>query len=168
MPICIRHNIPYRALSLKSFFKTTDIDIHIEAKDIFAVEEITWLIDSVISVVVGLFCGGSGIALISSGPAGVLTGAMLSLLVLVLGKNQMEKALLKADIPGPVRRIVSKRSFESRIDKYEGVVKSNFYATLEDEKGEEIKERLSGEISEEIEQCLTRMAEIVEIPLGQK
>ena len=168
MPICIRHNIPYRALSLKSYFNTTDIDIRIEAKDIFAVEEITWLIDSVISVIVGLFCGGSGIALISGGPAGILTGALLSLLVLILGKNQMEKALLRLDIPGPMRRLVTRRAFESRIGRYEGVVKKSFYETLENQKGEEISERLSEEISEDIEQCLTRMAEIVEIPLGQQ
>lgn len=168
MPICIRHNIPYRALSLKSFFNSTDIDIRIEAKDIFAVEEITWLIDSVISIIVGLFCGGGGIALISSGPAGIITGAMASLLVLILGKSQMEKALLKADIPAPIRKLVRRSSFENRIEKCESVVKRNFYETLEEEKGEEISSRLAEEISGEIEQCLTRMAEIVEIPLGQK
>ena len=168
VPICIRHNVPYKALSLNSFFKTTDIDIRIEAKDIFALEEVTWLIDSLISIIVGLLCGGSGIALISSGPGGIIAGAALSLMVLVLGKNHMEKALLKADIPGPARKLVTKHSFENRIEKCEGVIKRNFYDTLDNEKGEELSERLITEISAQIEECLTRMAEIVEIPLGQK
>ena len=44
MPICVKHNIPYRALSLNSYFALSDIDIHIDAREVFAVEELTWLI----------------------------------------------------------------------------------------------------------------------------
>ena len=40
------------------------------------------------------------------------------------------------------------------------------YQKLEKEKNEEITARLVREISEQIEHCLTRMAEVVEIPLG--
>ena len=45
-------------------------------------------------------------------------------------------------------------------------VRSSFYRSLERDKNDEITERLVKEISEQIEQCLTRMAEVVEIPLG--
>ena len=41
-----------------------------------------------------------------------------------------------------------------------------FSYNLENEKTEEISSRLVSEISGQIEQCLTRMAEVVEIPLG--
>ena len=44
-------------------------------------------------------------------------------------------------------------------------VKSSFYSNLENEKNGEITARLASEISQQIEQCLTKMAEIVEIPL---
>ena len=54
----------------------------------------------------------------------------------------------------------------SRIEKISDEVKNSFYETLEKEKNLEITERLVNEISEQIEQCLTKMAEVVEIPLG--
>ena len=45
------------------------------------------------------------------------------------------------------------------------MLKANFYESLEEEKNEEITSRMVEEISQQIEQCLTKMAEIVEIPL---
>ena len=45
-------------------------------------------------------------------------------------------------------------------------VKSSFYESLEQEKNEEITSRMIDEISQQIDQCLIKMAEVVEIPLG--
>ncbi len=165
-PICIKHHVPYTALSLKSYMKVSDIDVKINAKDVFAVEEITWLIDSIISILVGLVCGGSGVALIASGPTGIFAGMMISILVLALGKEKMEELLLKTDLPRPLRKMLPKNTIESRLDVIASEVRSNLYHTLENEKNEEITERLISEISSQIEECLTKMAEVVEIPLG--
>ena len=165
-PICIRHNVPYTALSLKSFLKISDLDVKIDAKNVFAVEEITWLIDSIISIIVGLLCGGSGVALIASGPTGIFAGMMISILVLALGKEKMEELLLKTDLPRPLRKVLPKNTIESRLDAIDAEVRSNLYHSLENEKNEEIMNRLISEISSQIEDCLTKMAEVVEIPLG--
>ena len=166
LPICLRNHVPYSALSLKSYLRLTDIDIKIDTRNVFAVEEITWMIDSVISLIVGLLCGGSGIALISSGPTGILAGIVVSFLVLALGKNKMEKALLKWDIPLPMRRLVPGDSARDRMDDIAENVRDNLYESLEKDKNEEITEHLTQEISSQIEQCLSQMAEVVEIPLG--
>jgi hypothetical protein len=165
-PICIRHHVPYTALSLKSYMKVSDLDVRISAKDVFAVEEITWLIDSIISIIVGLLCGGSGVALIASGPTGIFAGMMISILVLAFGKDKMEELLLKTDLPRPLRKILPSNAIESRLDVIAAEVRSNLSHSLEKEKNEEITERLVSEISSQIEQCLTKMAEVVEIPLG--
>ena len=166
MPICIRHGVPYRALSLSSFLSISDLEIKVDAKDVFAVEELTWMIDTIISILIGLLCGGSGVALISGGISGVIAGAMISLMVLALGKDKMEEVVMNMVIPRPIRKLVPRGYFTSRIEKISDEVKSSFYQTLEKEKNLEITERLVGEISEQIEQCLTKMAEVVEIPLG--
>ena len=166
VPICIKHHVPYTALSLRSFMRISDIDVKIDAKDVFAVKEITWLIDSIISIVVGLLCGGSGVALIASGPTGIFAGMMLSILVLALGKEKMEELLLKTDLPGPLRKLLPKNTIESRLDAIAAEVRANLTHTLENEKNDEITERMVSDISSEIEECLTKMAEVVEIPLG--
>ena len=166
VPICVRHNIPYTALSLTSFFNTSDVDIKLDAKSVFAVEEITWMINSIIAIIVGLLCGGSGIALMAEGLPGMIAGAVLSLLVLLIGKESIQGAVLKADIPESIRKMVPKGYFRSRLKKVSSEVKSSFYETLETEQNEAIIEQMVSDISVQIEQCLHKMAEVVEIPLG--
>lgn len=166
MPICTRNNVPFRALNLTSYLSVTDVDIRIEAKNVFGLDEITWMINGIISIMVGLLCGGSGIALIASGLKGIVAGTVLSLLVLFLGKDRMEDQMMKMDLPKAVRRLVSRKQFEYRIHKSFPQVKEKFLDNLEKEKNEEISRRMTQEISKQIEQCLGKMAKIVEIPLG--
>ncbi len=166
MPICARHNVPYSALNLSTYLSLADMDIHVDAKDLFAVEEITWLIDAVVSVVIGLLCGGSGIALISTGVQGILIGAVVSILVLALGKEYMQDVLLKMHIPRPMRKLMPRSAIRSRADRIGNDVKEDLIRKLETEKNEEITQQLVSEISQQIETCLIKMAEVVEIPLG--
>ena len=166
VPICIRHNVPYTALSLSSYLSASDIEIQLDAKNMFAVEEITLMIDSIISILVGLVCGGSGLAVISAGPNGIIAGVLLSLLVLILGKKKMEAAMLEMKLPGPMRKLITKQAFRTRMEKIAGTVKKDLYRSLEEEKNESITGRMVDEISEQIEECLTKMAAVVEIPLG--
>ena len=166
VPLCVRHDVPYTALSLKSYLPLTQIDVKIDARNVFALEEITWMIDSIISVIVGLLCGGSGVALISGGPVGIIAGALISLLVLFLGKGKMEEALLSVDLPRPMRKLVPKHSLEGRMDTIAASVRKNLFDSLEKEQNDEITDRMTEEVSAQIEACLTRMAEVVEIPLG--
>ncbi|MBQ4177937.1 MAG: Hsp70 family protein [Lachnospiraceae bacterium] len=166
MPICVRHNVPYRALNLNSYLSLTDIDIRIDTKDMFALDQITWMINAIISVLVGLMCGGSGVALIAGGLEGIIVGAILSLSVLLIGQEHIENRMMDINLPRPLRKLVTRSSFENRMKKLSPEVKASFLESLEKEKNTEITARLTEEISGQIEQCLTKMAEIVEIPLG--
>ena len=166
MPICVRHGIPYKSMSLSSYLALSDIDIHLNTKNVFNVESLTWLIDTMISLLVGLICGGSEIALIASGLPGIVAGAVLSLAILALGKNRMQEAIMGADIPRPMRKIVPKKYFENHIDDISRDVRENFLSSLEETKNEEISNRMVSEITSQIEDCLTKMAKVVEIPLG--
>ena len=86
--------------------------------------------------------------------------------MLALGKEKMEELLLKTDLPRPLRKVLPKNTIESRLDAIDAEVRSNLYHSLENEKNEEIMNRLISEISSQIEDCLTKVAEVVEIPLG--
>lgn len=166
MPICARHNVPCRALNLTTYLSVSEIDIKVGTKDVFAVEEITWMINAIVSVLAGLLCGGSGIALIAGGFKGILAGVILSMMVLLLGKDYMEKRMMEICIPKLMRRMIPRRQFELRMRRIAPEVRRKFYKSLEKDKNTEITGRLTREISDQIEQCLSRMAQIVEIPLG--
>ncbi len=166
VPICVRHHVPYQALSLRSVLSAEDLDIRLEAKNLFPVEEITWLIDSIISLLVGLLCGGSGVALISSGPAGIVAGASASLLLLLLGRERMQQMLLAANMPKPMRKMVPRSAIRARLNPIARTLRREIAARFEKDKNAEITARTVEEISQQIERCLGRMAEVVEIPLG--
>lgn len=165
-PICIRYNVPYRALSLSSYLALSDIDIKVDARNVFAVDEITYMIDTIVTVLVGLLCGGGGIAIISSGLPGVIAGIVISLLVLFLGKDKIQKAVLKTDLPVPMRKLFPMSRFDSRLEKISDQVRDQFMESLTGDRSEEITDRMISDISGQIEDCLVRMAQIVEIPLG--
>ena len=167
MPICIRHRIPYTALSLKSYLNASDIDIKMDAKNIFAVEEMTFLIDSIITAVVAILVAAIDIIPFMAGPEGVLIGIIASIVVLFLGKEKMQETILSADLPKMVRKMIPKSAFRSRMDSITDSVKESFYESLEKEKNDEISSRMTEEISGQIEHTLIKMAEVVEIPLGR-
>ena len=166
VPICVKHRVPYTALSLKSYLAVSDIDIKVAAKNIFAVEEMTWLIDSLVTVLVGLLIAAIDVVPFLAGPEGVIVGVIASAVILILGKDKMEAKLLESDIPNAMRKLIPKNTFKSRMDTISAQVKSGFYESLEQEKNDEITKRMVDEISAQIEQTLIKMAEVVEIPLG--
>ncbi|MBR4610709.1 MAG: hypothetical protein IKO38_09715, partial [Erysipelotrichaceae bacterium] len=63
-------------------------------------------------------------------------------------------------------KVIPRSYLKARLDTISKQVKNNLYEKLEQEKNEEISSRLIKEISVQIESCLTKMAEVVEIPLG--
>lgn len=166
VPICLKHRIPYTALSLKSYLTASDIDIKVDAKNIFAVEEMTFLIDSIVTAVVAILVAAIDIVPFMAGPEGVLIGIVAAAVVLVLGKEKMQAKLLSSDIPKAMRMLVPRNTFRSRMDSISSDVKASFFESLQKEKNEEITSRMVDEISGQIESTLVHMAEVVEIPLG--
>lgn len=166
VPICLKHRVPYTALSLKSYLNASDIDIRVDAKNIFAVEEMTFLIDSIVTAVVAILVATIDLVPFLAGPEGVIVGIMASIVVLFLGKEKMQETLLTADIPKTMRRLIPKGAFSSRTESISADIKETFYESLNKEKNDEISERMVSEISSQIETTLAKMAEVVEIPLG--
>ena len=122
--------------------------------------------NTIITILGSLLCGGSGIALIAGGLKGILAGAILSLGVLLIGQEHMENTMMDLNIPKPLRRLITRNAFGGRLHRISTEVKANFYSNLENEKNEELTARLASEISAQIEECLKKMAQVVEIPLG--
>ena len=166
VPICIRHRVPYTALSLKSYLSASDIDIKVDAKNIFAVEEMTFLIDSIVTAIVAILIATIDVVPFLAGPEGVLVGIIASVVVLVLGKDKMQEALLTADIPKVMRSLIPKSAFAARADNISSTVRESFYESLKENKNSEISTRMADEISSQLEHTLIKMAEVVEIPLG--
>ena len=166
VPICIKHRVPYTALSLKSYLSVSDIDIKVDAKELFAINEMTLLIDSIVTALLAILMSTFSFIPFFADPSGIMVGIITSVVLLFLGKDKMQEKMLTADIPKAMRRLVPKSAFSSRMDNISASIKESFYESLEQEKNDEIRTRMVEEISSQIQNTLVKMAEVVEIPLG--
>ncbi len=117
--ICRRYHVPDRSLSLSTHLTASDFqDIlgRIGTNEMFPGQPLVGaavLVESIISVLVGLLCGGSGVVLIAEGPLGIVIGIVSSFLLFavahVLGKKAVDQKIMNADLPLAVRRIALAR-----------------------------------------------------------
>ena len=109
-PICDRHHVPRDEMRL-AFTQSGDAaTLRIGAKELLSFSLIGTMVGVVLSVVGALLGGGGGIALIATGPLGMLAGAVVGVIVTALGWPAVTEALLNAHFPRMFRLInVEKR-----------------------------------------------------------
>lgn len=112
-PICRRWRVPDQSLKISSHLAASDLHIleNVDAKSLFAGDAlagVAFFVESVVSVVVGLLCGGSGMALVAEGPVGIAIGVISSLLLFtvghLLGKDAVDEKLMTMNLPRFLRR----------------------------------------------------------------
>ena len=112
--ICRRYHVPDRSLEISSALSASDFHLleKIGAKEILDSDSLTWtavFVESIISLLIAMLCGGSGVVLISEGPLGILIGFIVSFLVLLashaMGKKALDEKLKNANLPLSIRRI---------------------------------------------------------------
>ena len=112
--ICRRYHVPDRSLEISSALSASDFRIleKLEAKDVLSGDTLTWtavFVESIISILIAMLCGGSGVVLISEGPVGMLIGFILSFLILIvshaMGRKAIDEKLMNANLPLAIRRL---------------------------------------------------------------
>ena len=112
--ICRTYRVPERSLGLSSMLTASDFQLleRVDAKGVLSGDTLTWtavFVESVISILVAMLCGGSGVVLISEGPVGLLIGFILSFVVLLLshamGKDALDEKLMSVNLPLPLRKM---------------------------------------------------------------
>ena len=113
--ICRKYHVPDRSLEISSALSASDFHLleKLEAKDVLDGDSLTWtavFVESVISLLIAMLCGGSGVVLISEGPVGILIGFLVSFLVLLashaMGKKAIDEKIKNANLPLPIRKMV--------------------------------------------------------------
>lgn len=112
--ICRKYHVPDHSLEISAQLSASDLELFgkIDAPNALPGQGFTGaaiFVESIISVLIGLLCGGSGLALIAEGPIGVVIGlvssAALFIVGTVLGKKAIEEKLLNANLPLVIRRM---------------------------------------------------------------
>ena len=115
-PICARHNIEPVRLVLPNFVDVKT-GLPLDAKDIMNYGSFETVIAVVVSIVLGTLGGGSGIALIMSGPAGWAIGVLIGLVLVFIGSAATQKAVYSANLPKLVRSLVLEWLLTRRLNR---------------------------------------------------
>ena len=110
--ICDRYEVPRKEMQL-NLTASGSGQVDFTAKELMRFPFIGTILGLIISVIVGLLCGGGGLALIASGPLGFLAGAVIGAIVSLFGWNFLSDALLKANVPLLMRRLGSEKQLSS-------------------------------------------------------
>lgn len=72
------------------------------------------IVSVVLIVVTSMICGGAGVALLATGPLGIILGALLGALAAWVGKDTARNLIMKMTIPGWMRRMIPADSILSQ------------------------------------------------------
>ncbi len=160
-PICDRYEVPRKEMQLNLTASGAG-QLAFSAKEMMRLPFIGTILGLIVSVVIGLLCGGGGLALIATGPLGFLAGAVIGVIVSLFGWNMLSDALMKANLPMLTRRMTSEKKLSG--DATRQKLRESLTKELSDENGQFIQQVTSG-FSISFRKYLKEIAQAAEIPI---
>jgi hypothetical protein len=102
-PICDRYHVPREEMKLHFTPSGESATVRIGASELMGLRFVGTLVGVVLSVVGALLGGGGGVALIATGPAGLLAGAAIGAVVAAFGWPAVNEMLLSLKLPRAFR-----------------------------------------------------------------
>ncbi len=116
--LCMRCGVPPEQMSLSGAQLRTGVgNLKLSMGSAMGMDALSGLLGVVLAVVGASICGGGGIALVSSGPVGIVTGVVAGVLLALLGKPGLERALRTARLPVLMRQIVTDGSVRRGLNR---------------------------------------------------
>lgn len=116
-PICDRYDLPRTALRFSGAVMVAPGGIDISSGQLISFDGFKVLLDVIVASIFAMIMGGTETALIATGPAGLIVGAMLGLVVAVIGSQAADKKLRTVDLPKGVRRLFSEKRFHASLER---------------------------------------------------
>lgn len=109
--LCMRCGVPPERMSLSGAGVDAGLSgVKLSLLDAMGMDVLSGLMSVVLAVVGASICGGGGVALVSAGPVGMAAGAAAGVLLALVGKAGMEKAIRRAELPLIARRLVTDKA----------------------------------------------------------
>ena len=131
--LCMRCGVPPERMSLSG----TSVDagltgVSLSLTDAMGMDMLSGLMGVVLAVVGASVCGGGGLALVSAGPVGMVAGAAAGVLLALVGKAGMEKAIRRAELPLIVRQLVTDKAILRGMNRQREELERAIVRTLAD------------------------------------
>ena len=159
-PICDRFDVPRKQMELNLTGNCGNIVL--DADNWLELPVARSILSVIVSVTAGILCGGSGVALVASGPLGFLAGVAAGVIAAFLGWNTISDALSKADLPLFMRLIPIEARLKS--DKTRREISRQILDSLSGENSD-FHRQIVGEFSKAFRAYLYSIAQAAEIPI---
>lgn len=160
-PICDEYEVPRKEMKLDAT-ACGGGHISVDAGSWTGLPVVGTLLGIIVSVAGGVLCGGSGLALVASGPLGIIAGLAIGALASVLGWNAMSKQIMNADIPVLLRNIPLEKRLQSDQTRHE--LKKQLTAILSGDESAFCKQITEG-FAHSFHSHVQSIAQAAEIPI---
>ncbi len=161
-PICDRYQVPREEMKLVFSPSGDSATLKLGAKELMGFPLIGALVGVSLSVVGALLCGGGGVALIATGPLGLLAGAAVGAVIAAFGWPAVSGMLMRAKLP----RILRMANVEKRL-RSESTRKTIRDALIRElgKKDGEFSQKIIKGFTTAFQQYLYQTAQEAEIPI---
>lgn len=117
-PICDRYDVPRKQMRLNLSAGGVN-RVSVDAGGLMGLGPFKAVLSVILSVLTALLCGGSGIALIASGPLGLLAGLVIGAIASLIGWGPVSGALMRVNVPLLLRRVNIEKRLNSDVTRRE-------------------------------------------------
>lgn len=163
--LCMQCGVPPEKMSLSGAKMDASLGgVKISLLDALGMDIVSGLMGVVLAVVGASICGGGGLALVGTGPLGLIAGASAGVLLAILGKGSMEKMLRGVQLPVLLRQLVTDSAVRSGIDRQREEIEKAIIAALADPRNG-FAARLVASLSDTLGTQMERMAQNAEMSI---
>jgi hypothetical protein len=158
-PICDKYSVPRTAMALPSWegFEGRLPDGLFNPTTIIGLNEFAAIVSVIVSAIGGTLAGGAGTAFLLHGPIGWVIGFAITLFAMAMGYGRALEWVRTAEIPVLVRKLVRRKTIESKLSRKERELKEKMLASIRSHP--QSLETIASEISRSIEEQLKKSAD---------
>jgi len=163
--LCLRCGVPPEKMALSSTRVSAGVSgVKLSLAGAMGMDVLSGVLGVVLGVVGASICGGSGMALIGTGPVGLIVGASMGVLLALLGKGEMEKLFSSLHVPVLLRQLVTTSAVAAGVDRQREEIERSIVSALADPRNG-FSARLADSISATLGAQLERMAQSAEMSI---
>jgi len=160
-PICDEYDVPRKQMEL-NLTASGSARVNVNAASWTGLPIVGALLGVIMGVVGGILCGGSGLALVATGPLGFLAGVAIGAVASLLGWGAITKLVMNLKIPPLMRNLPIELSLQSDATRRE--MKKQLLSAISPEDSAFRKELVDG-FAKSFRNYIYSIAQAAEIPI---
>ena len=164
--LCLRCGVPPERMTLRGAQVDAGLGgVRLSLTQALGMDVVSGLLGAVLAAVGAIICGGGGMTLVASGPAGLAVGACAGVLAALAGKTGVEALIKEAELPRAVRMLASDKAVRARLERQREKAESEIIAALADPQNG-FSGRLCASLAATLGSQLERMARDAEMSVS--